>query len=376
MKKLLIVLLALVAALALVACGGPSDETLPTDDETTPSDDHIHAYEEVITPATCTTVGKIESKCPCGDVQSSTELPIADHIASVLDCDKDTVCTVCNAVLAESTGHTIVSTEVVTAATCTSVGKEKGACITCGKIVEKEISTSGHTFDTSSAWTVSGGNYASTCTTCKQNVTLTAQDPIISLTFEEDLDAEIAKYPVFRKFGNGGVIDDTDGDKALKVTYMYLDVVDNKAMHDLGTFVVTFDVMTTAEAAAGTEASVFSILSNFAEGKDNVGGTTDWGFAFKLHEGADKFETIIARTDLSKHNDSNSLSVVRNQKYNVQLIYAEGRFTVYIDGKCLGLNNGANAVPSFDSATKFSFRFVDGPNPGLVFDNFAISALR
>ena len=260
MKKILIVLMVLLLALTVVACGGTPD--VGGDDQTNPPEDHVHAYEEEITPATCTAAGKIVTKCACGDVQGETELPVADHVLSTPDCEKDTVCTVCGVVIAEKTGHTVAATEIVTAATCSSAGKEKGACSTCGKIIETETPVAGHKANKDSVWTLVDGGYSTTCVSCNQTVTFTESDPLLSLTFEEDYETEVAKYPVFKavtKKGKITVVDDTDGDKAGSVNVAWVDVLDNSAIRALGSYAVTFDFMLTKDIAAGAGIAV-SIL--------------------------------------------------------------------------------------------------------------------
>lgn len=374
MKKILIVLMVLLLALTVVACGGTPD--VGGDDQTTPPEDHVHAYEEEITPATCTAAGKIVTKCACGDVQGETELPVADHVLSTPDCEKDTVCTVCGVVIAEKTGHTVAATEIVTAATCSSAGKEKGACFTCGKIVEIETPVTGHKASKESVWTLVEGGYSTTCASCNQTISFKEDAPILSLTFEEAYDDEIAKYPLFNKVGKFTIVDDADGDKAGAVDTAWLDVVDNSAIRALGSYVVTFDMMFTSDLAAGKDLSVFSILTNFTNGSPNVGGNTGWGYAFKFNEDADKISSIAAGTDLSKHTDQNSIAVEKNAKCTVKLIYAEGasNLEVFVNGKYLG-KSGAK-VSDFSDGILTSFRFGDGAKNSLVFDNIKICGIK
>ncbi len=376
MKKILIALMVLVVALALVACGGTPDVSVSGDDQTTPPEEHVHAYEEELIPATCTATGKVITKCACGDVQSETELPVADHVQSVVVCDQDTVCTVCGAVLAEKTGHNIASAEVVTEATCSVPGKEKGACTTCGNIVESEIPASGHKANKNSVWTLVQGGYSTTCVSCNQTASFKEDTPVLSLTFEEAYDDEIAKYPLFKKAGKFTIVDDTDGDKAGAVDTAWLDVVDNAAMHALGSYVVTFDMVLTKDLAAGKDFPIFSILTYFAEGKSHVGGTTGWGYALRFNEDADKISTISAGTDLSKHTDKNSIAVEKNAKYTVQLIFSEGsaNFDVFVNGKYLG-KSGAK-VTNFYDGTLTSLRFGDVAKESLVFDNIKICGIK
>ena len=113
-------------------------------------------------------------------------------LASALECDKDTVCTVCGAVLAEKTGHVFTEKTVVTAATCVAAGKEEGTCITCGLKVESEIPATGHI--AGGDVKIVDGGFASTCKTCGQAVTLKADKTVFALSFDEDVATEAAKY--------------------------------------------------------------------------------------------------------------------------------------------------------------------------------------
>ena len=377
MKKYFVALMVLTIALALVACGGTGADTTVEQGTEPPVTEHVHNFVEEITPATCTAMGKVVSKCECGEIQSESDIPLADHAASAFDCEKDTVCTVCNAVLAEKTGHSVAGVEVVTEASCTTPGKEKGACSVCGKIIETDIPVAGHKANKESKWELVDGGFKTTCAVCNQTVTMKEADVVLNLTFEEEIESELTKYSGFKNAGPYAYIDDTDGDKALKATTCYLDVVDNSVISKLGTYVISFDVMVTGDSGKDTdEASVFSILGNFESGKTNVGGTTSWGYAFKFNEGADKFETKKVSGDYSKLNSSNSIAVERNVKYNVQLLVAEGsnKFLVYFNGKSYGTSEGS--VASFEAGKKNSLRFGDGPNCGLVFDNFKIAGLK
>ena len=375
MKKYLIALMVLVMALALVACGGETaDTTVPVATDA-PETEHVHNFVEEIIPATCMTTGKAVTACACGEVESEKEIPLADHTASALDCEKDTVCTVCNTVLAEKTGHTMASTEVVVAASCTTGGKEKGVCAACGKIVETETPVAGHKTSKESVWTITADGYNTTCVACNQAVTMKEADVIVALDFETEVEEAIAAYPGFKAVGKFTLADDTDGDKALKSGPVYLDILDNSVFANK-TILISFDVMTTKDAAANSEGSVFSILGNYENEKPNIGGTTSWGYAFKYNQELKVFETVKVGTDASKLTAENSIAVERGTKYNVKLIIAEGatKFLVIFNDKIYSLSEGN--LPDFTKANKHSIRFYDGPNAGLVFDNFKVVTLK
>lgn len=381
MKKILFLLTALIVVLALVACGGPADETLPGGEETDPPAEHVHAYEDVITPATCTTAGLVESKCECGDVQSTSEIPLADHTASALDCEKDTVCTVCNTVLAEKTGHTVVSSEIISQANCTTAGKEQGACVTCGKIIATEIPAIGHVPASGAALVAVDGGFSTTCSVCSQNVVVKAQEPALILTFDEDIETEFAKSDLGLELKNPAdwKLTDFNGSKAVFVAGnkpIYINIADPAKLTALGTFVISFDYATTKESAAGSMGSAFSILNNSYGGVQTALGSIGWGWIFKIIEDADKIATVNALGSLS---DANSIAVERNTKYNIQIVAspASDVYHVFVNGTYIGASN-SKSTPALSKVVEKNscFRFGDGPDCGHVFDNFAISALK
>lgn len=375
MKKLLIIASILLLALALVACGGEATDTT-LDQGTEPAADHVHTYVDEIIPATCSATGKVVSKCECGDVQGETEIPLADHTASTLDCEKDTVCTVCNTVLAEKTGHIFGASEVVTAATCSAAGKEKGACMACGKIVEVEVPATGHKAASGSALTAVEGGFAAKCASCGQNVTLKEGEVIFKLTFDEDVAAEAAKYDAGLSVFKPEKMTIVDGAFSVNGsnTIGYIDIVDPSKLAAYGMIVVSFDYMTTLEGAESDKASVFSLLANFYSGQANYQGTTDWGWAMKLNEKLDKF---VITTEDGKVTDTTSMSVARNTKYKVQYVFdtAADGCHVFINGQYIGNAGQANKIAGLKPATA-CFRFGDGPLCGHMFDNFTITALK
>ena len=374
MKKYLLALMVLVLALALVACGGEATDTT-VDQATEPAADHVHTYVDEIIPATCATTGKVVSKCDCGDVQGETEIPLADHTASALECDKDTVCTVCNTVLAEKTGHVFGASEVVTAATCSTAGKEKGACLACGKIVESEIPATGHI--AGEGLKAADGGIASTCKTCGQNVTLKEADVLFQLTFEEDVATEAAKYAnsglTIFKPETWNLVDGALNVKGNE-TLAYIDITDPSKLASNGMIMMSFDFTITGEATAGSRASVFSLLNFFYNGKNNYQGTTGWGWAMKYNKNLEKF--VITATD-SAVTDETSFNVALNTKYKVQYVFdtnAKGCH-IFIDGQYIGNANQCAKIAELKDATA-CFRFGDGPAAGYIFDNFTISTLK
>lgn len=375
-KKILIALMILVVALAVVACGGPADETLGgnNDDQTNPPEEHVHAYEEEITPATCTSAGKVVTKCACGDVQSEVELPLAEHTQSVVECEKDTVCTVCGTVLAEKTGHTITATEVVTAATCASSGKEKGTCAVCAKVIETEIPSTGHVLAADGNVAIVDGGFSITCASCSQKVTLKAQAPVFKHTFDnglEGIEANELGLEVFNpqnvKIVDGALSSNGNSD------VVYVNVPDADKLADLGTFLISYEYMSTKEGAEGDKASTVSFLGNFYNGANTGKGTTKWGWFAKLIEA----NNVLATVNSTDTNASNSIAIERNTKYNVQIVVVPTASVahVFVNGTYIGTNKEFPVISTLGQSN-LTLRFGDGPKCGQIFDNFAIADLK
>ena len=379
-KKILIALMILVLALVVVACGG--DETAKTPDAPVdPETEHVHVYEEKTVSPTCTTPGKVTMVCACGDVQSEIEVPVADHVASAIDCEQDTVCTVCGELLEAKKGHFVAGYTTVTPATCTTAGKEKGSCENCGKVIERDVAATGHVPAEGAAITISGGTFATSCATCGQSVTLTAQAPAFQLTFEGDVVAEAANNTVGLELvkPENWTIADVNGSKALapaKGVPAYINIADPEKLASLGTFVISFDYTTTAEAAADTAGSVFSLLGNAYNGSTT--GSTKWGWIIKYIENADKIATVNAATDTSKLSDSNSIALAHGTKCTVQIVVSPANKAThtFINGTYIGNSGQVYAAIAEIPAESACFRFGDGPALGHVIDNFTISALK
>ena len=375
MKKYLIALMVLVMALALVACGETADTTVPATDA--PETEHVHNFVEEIIPATCTTTGKSVTACACGEIQSEVEIPLADHTASAVECEKDTVCTVCNTVLAEKTGHVFGASEVITAATCGTAGKEKGTCAVCGKTEEKEIPATGHIAGDSI--TMANGSFKTTCTVCSQSVTLKADAPAFALDFESDIATQSANnigLSVVRP--EEWKIAEVNGSKSFTVDdgkSYYINIVEPKKLAALGTFVISFDYTATKEAKDEAHmGSILSILDNCQDGKPTSVGGIKYGWMIKYVEAKD----VLATTNvLDKITSANSVAAAKNTKYNVQIVISPSSAPahVFVNGTYIGVSNQTAAISKLLDANA-AFRIGDGPVHGHVIDNFTISALK
>lgn len=176
MKKLTYLLLTLVLAAALCACGEDSTST------------HVHNYEQtVITPATCNTTGVLYLKCTiCGDSYHD-EIPVTAHTETTLKavaptCNKSGLtegkcCSVCNEVLIEqeelpATGEHLYTATIVEA-TCTSMGSISFTCSCGDNHFYYNAEMTGHTW---SDWTIVSeatctetGLMQHSCTACNFN---------------------------------------------------------------------------------------------------------------------------------------------------------------------------------------------------------------
>ena len=373
-KKILIAMMILVLALLVVACGGETAKETEA-----PATEHVHVYEENTVAPTCTTPGKVTMECECGDIQGDVfEIPVSDHVASAIDCEQDTVCTVCGEILEAKKGHFVASTTVVTPATCGTAGKEKGSCENCGKVIETEVPATGHVPAADAAITISGGSFATSCANCGQSVTLTAQAPAFQLTFEGDIAAESANDIGLALYQpESWTVTEVNGSKAFTPGAgkpFYINIVDPDKLAALGTFVISFDYTTTAEAAAGTMGSIFSLLNNHFNGVQTSAGTTGWGWVVKYIEDADKLATV---NNAGKLSGSNSVDLPHNTKCTIQIVIspAEKATHTFVNGTYIGTSGQAATVSELAPANA-SFRFGDGPVLGHAIDNVTICALK
>ena len=381
MKKYLTLIAVLLLALALVACGGEAVDTTEPVTEA-PETEHVHNYFDETIPATCVETGKIITKCECGEVQGEVEIPLADHTASALDCDKDTVCTVCNAVLAEKTGHSLSSSQVLTEATCTAGGKERGVCLVCGKIVELDTPAKAHSIDASAGLTYSDGKYGGKCTVCNNNVTIGGADVVLDLTFEGDMAEELAKYPAFAaNIEAMNITTDTDGDKALLAkggNVVYLGITDSSALAKTGYYEISFDYTQTGKANAA-ETSIITLMPGQYAGTKV--GSTKYGWFFKYNATLNKLEFILAGSDASKLDATNSIAVESGKSYKFNILCtADGSaYYVFVDGNFVGKAPANNVVVDFTNPANdkaVSIRLGDSGVPGPVFDNFKIQTIK
>ena len=369
MKKILLCAFALVLALALVACGGTTDDTtLPTGDDTntpvgddTAGGEHIHVFEEEVTlEPTCTSLGKKTMKCACGETEG-TDLPIpfAPHDAKEATCTEDSVCATCGKVLVEKYGHLYVDT-VVTEATCTTNGLAKSTCHRCGDSTETTIEA-GHDFDLTKL-TVSKGSVASTCTKCGQKANFEEGTPLLKLDF--DSDAEFANYPKFKKSGVTPVY----SNGTARMGGAFLLTYSNDVVYSASKLLLSFDFQMVDEGRTNRGESLFSFLATPA------GGSTSYNWIVKYYEA----DGVLSTADAG-HNSSNSVKAQRGKWYNCTAIIvpATKEISVYIDGVSIGTKQ----LPDHSSADgKYQLRIYDAmPNNGTsnpMYDNLKLVEIK
>lgn len=193
LKKFLFVLLVLVVALAVVACGdtveteGGNETDAPATDapatdapETDGETEHQHDLEVEDVPATCQARGYHKETCKtCGEVVAEATYPKTECTpAAAATCTADSVCSVCGDVVEAATGHSF-GEAVVVAATCKAEGSSTKTCATCGEsevtalaIVAHNIPDENVTASVESTACGVPGSKTGTCTICNESVTV------------------------------------------------------------------------------------------------------------------------------------------------------------------------------------------------------------
>lgn len=343
---------------------------------------HVHSFTDEVTPATCIAEGKIIPKCACGEAGDEVVIPKMAHIAKEVNCDKDTLCGVCGAVIAPATGHKMLVSEVISQATCATSGNVAAICSICGKEENMIAAQTEHSFDSNTKWTVSDGVYraSSGCAFCGTNSISESDTPAFLLDFETPLSNSATKYDGFRIVNPDSYDSKTveaNGSRGLKVvssssSIFYIDF-DAEKLLELGTASISFDMTLIADGKSGKEPSLFSLLGNFQNGAST--GTTKYGWIFKFKTDEGKLETVQGKT----LDSTNSIALEKGVKYQVNILFdtESGKADVFVNGKHVGASQNTYAYLKNDSQNQnLSFRFGDGNMPETVFDNIRISAVR
>ena len=369
MKKFLILALALVFALALVACGTTADDTtLPADDVTDPvvdpgvaDGDHVHNYVETVTvEPTCTSLGKKELKCACGETNGDfMPIPFSAHDAKPATCTEDSVCATCGKVLVEKYGHLYVDS-VVTELTCTTDGVAKSTCHRCGDSTET-ILKAAHTYDYTKL-TVSKGTVSSKCTKCGVSSAFEETKTLLTLNFDDA--GELSNLTGFTKIGASPVY----ANGSARMGGAFLLEYANDVVTSASKLLLSFDFQMVDEGRTNRGESLFSFLATPA------GGSTAYNWIVKYYEADHVFSTVD-----TGHNADNSVKAERGKWYNCTAIIdtTTREITVYIDG----VNIGVKTLPDHSSASgKYQLRIYDAmPNNGTsnpMFDNLKLVEIK
>ena len=370
---------------ALVSCGNEVSETIGEPKETdAPQTDapHIHSFVDEVTPASCIAEGKVTPKCSCGETGEEVVIPKLSHVAKEVNCEADTLCGVCGAVIAPATGHNMLVNEVISQATCATGGNVAAICSICGKEEKITSAQTEHSFGSNTKWTVSDGVYhaSSSCAFCNQSSVSESDTPAFLLDFETALSDVATKYEGFRIVNPdtyGANVISANGSKGLKVvssktSIFYIDV-DAEKLLELGNISISFDMTLVADGVSGKEPSLFSLLGNFQNGSPV--GTAKYGWMFKFKNDEGKLQTVQGKP----LTDSNSIALEKGVTYkiNVLLSMQTGSAEVFVNGKSVGVSqNNYVYIKNSVQSPSLSFRFGDGSMPETIFDNIKISAVR
>ncbi len=379
----LIVMLSLLVTLA--SCdSGVSEVTDAPQQTDAPQTDipHVHSFIDEVTPASCINEGKIVEKCSCGETKDELVIPKISHMATEINCESETLCGVCGAVIAPATGHKMLVTEILSEATCSADGKVICTCSICGKEEEMISAQKEHSYSNGTKWSVNDGVYSASsgCAFCGNNSISESDTPAFSLDFESSLSDVATKYEGFRIVKPDNYSSKTveaNGSTGLKVVgsasnLFYIDV-DAQKLLELGTVSISFDMTLLTDGTSGKEPSLFSLLGNFQNGAAT--GTAKWGWMFKFKNDEGKLEIIQGKT----LNDTNSVFLEKGVKHKINILLNTQtcKAEIFVNGKHIGVSQTVYTFIKNESQNQnLSFRFGDGNIPETIFDNIKISAVR
>lgn len=379
----LIVMLSLLVTLA--SCdSGVSEVTYAPQQTDAPQTDipHVHSFIDEVTPASCINEGKIVEKCSCGETKDELVIPKISHMATEINCESETLCGVCGAVIAPATGHKMLVSEVISKATCTADGKAIYICSICGKEEELISARVAHSFDSSTKWSVSNGVYSASsgCAFCGTSRISESDIPAFSLDFESSISDIATKYEGFRIVKPNNYDSKTveaNGSVGLKVvgstsSIFYIDA-DAEKLLEMGMFSISFDMTLLTDGTSGKEPSLFSLLGDFQNGATTGSTIYRWMFKFKTDES--KIETVQGKP----LNDTNSAFLEKGVKHQINILLntQTGKAEIFVNGRHIGASQNNYVFIKDDAQNQnLSFRFGDGNMPETIFDNIRISTVR
>lgn len=435
LKKFLLVLLVLVVALAVVACGDPveteggNETDVPGTDapetnapETDGETEHQHDLEIEDVPATCQKRGYHKETCKtCGEVVAESAYPKIDCTpVAAATCTADSVCSVCGEVIEAAKGHTFGEAQV-TAATCKAEGKSVTTCTVCGESVETALPMVAHDIPDanvteSNPSTACGvpGSKTGTCVLCNESVTVelpglahaftidsakfadgvitipcTQCGQDVAITKEVRLALDFDKATVFEELealnlgdkielysaNDAAQVKEVDGKTVLffkTAKPLWIDV-DPSFLNDASYYMVSFDYCVNKDVDSGTQISLFGAMPGASNGS-----------------GAKGFNNI-AKYDRStgwlKHGTTNNATqyfeITVGQFYHVDIIVdnigTKGNAYLFVDGQyvCTVAGYAMNEENGAKYSGNLAFRVSeDGNTHDPLYDNFSISVVR
>lgn len=123
-------------------------------------------------------------------------------------CEEKKTCAICGKTEGKPLDHTVNTYETTLASTCTTKGKQEGACSLCGKIISKDIDKIAHIDDniwvvTKNPTDVSSGEKATHCTVCGEIVQTSTFDWSLE---EKNAIKKAESYLSFMSFSRKGLI--------------------------------------------------------------------------------------------------------------------------------------------------------------------------
>ena len=393
MKKIFLLLMIFVLAVALIACGSETDpQTTETDPALTEAPEsevtepveteHVHNVEVEETAATCIEYGYKKETCSlCGEVVFETAYPRAPHAPSgPVTCENDSVCTVCGKVLETATGHVFEEVTEYVPATCTSEGSETGVCSVCGEtktvVLPKEHVVVN--LGDPSALTFVDGKIQASCSKCQQVVDVTG-DVRLQLNFDKSTvqDEVDALATDENGLAYGAIYESNQSDKKEPLVEKgVLNLVGNKSagisfnaamLKDAKCYVISFDWC--VNNSGGQMTIGVAGLAN----DELFGAHTEDEYDYALY--VERSTGSVYKGDKKAGSIAGCKITSTWQHVDIVVNNATGNNYVYIDGEFFAANETGNWKVEGDG--QYTLRLGGQFNTHKPhFDNFEISVVR
>jgi len=192
MKKIFaLLLITLIAALSLVACGRGNQDGGKEEDPC--KSGHTFTTYTSNNDATCSEDGTKSAKCEN-----------CDAIDTKIDKDS-------------KKGHTFGEWKIVKEPDCTQAGEKTRSCTVCRASEKTEIASLGHSFNTDTFGYQSADGHAHRCTVCGEHDTLAAHTPGAAATETEAQKCTVCQYVIAAPLGHTHAFTlETKGEVTLK----------------------------------------------------------------------------------------------------------------------------------------------------------------